>query len=126
MKVLQIIETDYRATIEEQDDTVAWITHAMKGAGGELDVLLRGDAVNYAVAGQDASGLSFGEWWQTQPPQIANDISGLIDKGARVFFLAEDAADRGLDDVELVGGIQRIQQSDLASLIERYDRAWHW
>ena len=36
MKTLQIIRTAYRATIEEQDDTVVWITRAMRGAGAEL------------------------------------------------------------------------------------------
>ena len=126
MKVLQIIETAYRATIEEQDDTIVWITHAMKGAGGDMDVLLRGDAVNYAVPGQNASDLAFGAWQQTQPPRLDEDIAGLIAKGLEVFIAEEDASDRGLDGIELVDGTKRLPRNEMARLFESYDQIWHW
>ena len=126
MKILQIVESAYRATLEEQDDTVIWITHAMKGAGGDFGVLLRGNAVNYAIRGQDASGLSFGDWEQTEPPQIADQISGLVGKGIEVFVVEEDASERGLGNAEFIEGLSRVTRADLPGLLARHDQVWHW
>jgi hypothetical protein len=123
---LQMVACAYRATIEEQDDTILWLTQAMKGAGGEFDVLLTGDAVNYVVAGQDASGLAFGDWKQTQPPRIDHDLERMIEKGIGVFAIADDLADRGLADVAMVKGVRRLPRSEVARLMAGYDRVWRW
>jgi hypothetical protein len=125
-RVLSIVETPYRATLEEQDDTVLWLTHALRGAGADISVLLRGSAVNYAVKGQDASGLSFGERRQTQPPRIEQDVAGLIGKGVKVMIVREDLAERGLEPSDLIGDIEPVSRSVLPSLLESYDQIWHW
>jgi intracellular sulfur oxidation DsrE/DsrF family protein len=125
-KTLQIIESAYRGTIEEQDDPVVWITHAMKGAGGEMDVLLKGNAVNYAVKGQDASGLSFGDRKQTQPPRLDEDISRLAGKGVQVFVVQEDLSRRGIDSADLIQGLRPVPRSEVAKVFAGYDRIWHW
>lgn len=126
MKVLNIVASAYRATIEEQDDTVVWLSHAMKGAGAAIDVLLRDHAVNYAVRGQDASGLAFGSWKQTEPPRIEHDLRSLIGKGATVYALAEDLAEHGIGGSDLVPGVEPIGMRALAELLPRYDHVWHW
>ena len=126
MKILQIVESAYRATLEEQDDTIVWITHAMKGAGADLDLVLRSSAVNYAVKGQDASGLAFGEKKQTQPPRLATDIARLSAKGVNVFVVKEDAAERGIQDGDFISEVQPISRNDLAKMFEEYDAIWHW
>jgi hypothetical protein len=126
MKVLQVIDTAYRCTVEEQDDPVVWITHAMKGAGGDLSLLLRGNAVNYAVKGQDASGLAFGDRKQSQPPHLDRDVQKLTEKGVAVYLVQEDAAERGIEPGELVDGIERIARSSVGALFGQFDHIWHW
>jgi hypothetical protein len=126
MKVLQIIESAYRATTEEQDDTIVWLTHAIEGAGADLTVLLRGAAVNYAVPGQDASGLALGAWRQTQPPRLAESIAGLIAKSVDVYTVKEDMEERGLTETTLVPGTRRISRSRIAGLMDAHDQVWHW
>src|SRR5688572_7623575 len=125
-KTLAIIESAYRATLEEQDDTAVWITHAMKGAGGDFTVLLRANAVNYAVNGQDASGIAFGAWKQSQPPKVSQDVAGLIGKGIEVVVVEEDLADRGIERSDLISGCKTTNRAGIAKLFQDHERVWHW
>ena len=126
MKVLNIIETAYRATLEEQDDTVIWIVGAMKNANATVDVLLRGNAVNYAIKAQDASGLAFGTEAQTQPPQPAKDLAKLHEKGVRICVIDDALRERGIERSELIEGLDFIKRDQMAKLFGEYDRIWHW
>jgi intracellular sulfur oxidation DsrE/DsrF family protein len=125
-RILQIVESAYRATVEEQDDTVIWFTHAIRGGGADVSVLLRGAAVNYAVRGQDASGLAFGDRKQTQPPDVAGDVVRLVAKGVDVFVAGDDLAARGLTPGDLVEGPTPVTAAQVAALIARHDLVWHW
>jgi len=126
MKVLNIVEAAYRGTLEEQDDTIVWICHALKGANADLDVLLRGNAVCYAVRAQDASGLSFGGAKQTQPPQLAEDLAKLRAKGAVIFAVEDALRERGIEAGELIEGVTLVPRARLAKLFGQYDQIWHW
>lgn len=125
-KVLQVIESAYRATIEEQDDTVVWLTHAMKNVGADVAVLLRAHAVNYAIGGQDSSGLVFGGKPQTQPPRVYDDLGKLMKNGVSVFVVAEDVAERGIEVGDLLPGVTAVSRRKLPELYEGYDRIWSW
>jgi hypothetical protein len=126
MKSLNVIKTAYRATLEEQDDTIVWITHALKGAGGDLDVLLRGGAVNYASRAQEVAPLRFGDRKQKHAPRIARDIAGLIGKGVGVYVVEEDLAERGVADGDLLDGLGRVKRADLPEMFGNYDHVWAW
>jgi sulfur transfer complex TusBCD TusB component (DsrH family) len=125
-KVLQVIESAYRCTIEEQDDPVVWITHAMKGAGADLAVLLRGNAVNYAAKGQRVEGLTIGGRVQTQPPRIDEEVAKLVGKGVDVYVVEDDVAARGLERSDLVEGLKPVSRSAVPKLFAGYDQIWHW
>lgn len=125
-KILAIVETAYRATLEEQDDPVLWITQALRGAGADIHVLLRGAAVNYGVRGQDASGLTFGARAQTQPPRIERELEALKTKGISVYYVEDDARARGIGPDELVGGLTAVRGESLPSLFRGYEQVWHW
>ena len=124
--ILSIVEGAYRATLEEQDDPVLWLTQALKGAGADIHVLLRGAAVNYGVRGQDASGLTFGGRAQTQPPRLERDLASLVGKGAKVYVHKEDAATRGLRPDELSPGLELVGRDALPALFGEFDHIWHW
>ena len=126
MKVLQIVETAYRATSEEQDDTVIWFTHAIRGAGAEIGVLLAGNAVNYVASDQDASGLTLGTWRQTQPPAPAQDVAALLRKDVPVYCLKEDLAERGLLEGKLLEGVVLMSRAQMARLFGEYEQVWRW
>lgn len=125
-KILQIVDNAYRCTIEEQDDPIVWIAGSMKGSGADLALLLQGNAVNYAVKGQDASGLSFGGKAQKNPPAIDKDLLQVMGKGVDVFFVQDDAAERGLEASELIAGVKPVSRAGLAKLFAGYDQVWHW
>ena len=104
-RILAVVTCAYRATLEEQDDPILWLTRAMRGADAAVDVLLSGNAVSYGVRAQDAAGLRFGERRQTQPPRLADDTAALIACGAAVLYAAADARERGIESGELIEGL---------------------
>jgi hypothetical protein len=126
VKTLNIVSTGYRATLEEQDDTVLWLLQALKGAGADVDVVLRNSAANYAVAGQNAAGLAFGDRRQTQPPRIGDDLARIVSKGLRVYVVEEDLAERGIATEDILPGMQLMRADQLPRLIADYDNVWNW
>jgi len=126
-KTLNIVESAYRAVMEEQDDTILWLLAAMQAAGAEHTVVLRGNAVNYAVAGQGAPGLSIGGWKQTMAPRMDNDVLDLIEKRKiPVFVIEEDLAVRGIDPGELVPGVELMSSAMLPKRMAEYEIVSHW
>ena len=126
-KSLNIVELAYRAVMEEQDDTILWLLAAMQGAGGAHTVVLRGNAVNYAIAGQGVSGLTVGEWKQTQAPKMDRDVIDLMEnRKIPVYIVEEDLTERGIASNELVPGVKLVSRKALPTLFADYEIVSHW
>jgi sulfur relay (sulfurtransferase) DsrF/TusC family protein len=126
-KTLNIVESAYRAVMEEQDDTILWLLAAMQGAGAEHSVVLRGNAVNYAVANQGVPGLTIGAWNQTQAPRMDRDIIDLVAKRKiPVFVIEEDLAARGIERSELVPEVELLSSRMLPTRMADYELILHW
>jgi sulfur relay (sulfurtransferase) DsrF/TusC family protein len=126
-KTLNIVESAYRAVMEEQDDTILWLLAAMQGAGAEHTVVLRGNAVSYAVADQGAPGLIIGAWNQTQAPRMDRDVIDLVAKRKiPVFVIEEDLAVRGIEHGDLVPEVELLSSKMLPKRMADYDLILHW
>ena len=125
-KILSVIDSAYRASLEEQDDAGLWFTAAVAKAGADLTILLTGNAVNYATTGHSGDALALGGSKIAHPMNPNVDIKRAADLGCTTFFVKDDAVERGIEPSCLMDGVEGISRDALADFVEKFDDIWHW
>jgi len=126
MKILQVIQSAFRTLVEEQDDTIVWLSENLRCAGADISVLLRGHACLYAVQSKVQPALHLGDWVQTQPADLTRDFANLTDFKVPVYVVEEDLRERGLAGRKCLPGVQVINKKQLTEVYESADQVWNW
>jgi|SRR5690554_4183914 hypothetical protein len=126
MKLLQVVEQAFRTLVEEQDDTILWLSQSIQKAGAEMKILLSGNCAYYAILKRRQPALKIAGWSQEQPSDIRQDLDRLQASGVGVYVTRSDLADRGLIGLPLHPGVRIISQLEVAELYEEADMVWQW
>jgi len=126
MNILNVVESAFRTLVEEQDDTILWLSQSLHKAGAELSVLLKGNACLYAYTPNALPPVTIGDWEQKSPADVRADIQRLSSAGVPLYVVEEDLQARGLAATKPLDGVKAIPRAKVAELYEAADQVWQW
>ena len=124
--ILNIVERAYEGTLEEQDDQALWLVHALKNAGMEQTVLLRGPGTAYAVNGQGVGTLTVAGKRAGNPGKMHEDLQRLSEKGVEILVVNEDATERGIEASDLIPEARMVARAEVPQLMVDAERIFAW
>jgi hypothetical protein len=98
----------------------------LRQSGADITVLLTGNAVNYAVRGQQPPALRFGLAAIEFPPRLDRDLQQAAEAGVKLVLVRDDADVRGIPVTTLMPEVERISREQLADFLNGFDLVWHW
>lgn len=123
---LAIVERAFRGSLEEQYGHILWVATSLRKMKTEIDVILKGNAVLYAVKLQPRRHLDIGRLQIDQLPDYVQSITDMMASGMTLYVMQPDCYRLGIAIEELIPGVQSINTEEFVACLECYDLPWFW
>ena len=124
-KILSVLAHTEYGNLEDSD--IGLFASAFSTVAGQpLTLLLREDAVNYAVRGQDGTGIKIAGLTIQPGFLIETDLSSLKQSNIPVYAVSEDVEERGLKQGDLIAGVQFLSKKEMGKFVDQFDTVWNW
>lgn len=124
-KILSVLSHTEYGNLEDSD--IGLFASAFAPVAGSLmTLLLTEDAVNYAVRGQDGTGIKIAGAAVQPGFLIETDLSSVQEAKIPVYAFKEDLEERGIPPSEVIQGVQLISRTGFGRLIDGFDTVWNW
>jgi sulfur transfer complex TusBCD TusB component (DsrH family) len=124
-KILSILSHTEYGNLEDSDIGLFASAFAPV-AGQQLALLLREDAVNYAVRGQDGTGIKVAGTPIQPGFLIETDLRSVNQSNIPVYVGREDVEERGIKPNELIDSVKLMSAKELGKLVDQFDTIWNW
>ncbi len=124
-KILSVLSHTEYGNLEDSD--IGLFASAFAPATGtEMTILLSEDAVNYAVRGQQGTGIKIAGAPVQPGFLIESDVQAVQDSKIPVYAIREDLDERGIREDDIIAGITLMNRRELGKLVDRFDTVWNW
>lgn len=124
-KILSILSHTEYGNLEDSDIGLFASAFAPV-AGQQMTLVLREDAVNYAVRGQDGTGIKIAGTPIQPGFLIETDLRSVNQSNIPVYVVREDLTERGIKPEEVIEGVKLMRRKELGKLVEQFDSVWNW
>ncbi|MBI3456224.1 MAG: hypothetical protein HY002_10600 [Candidatus Rokubacteria bacterium] len=124
-KILSVLSHTEYGNLEDSD--IGLFASAFAPVTGTpMTILLSEEAVNYAVRGQEGSGIKIAGGSVQPGFLIETDIQSVQASNVPVYALREDLDERGIREGELIQGVKLLSRRDLGKFVDQFDSVWNW
>ena len=124
-KILSVLSHTEYGNLEDSD--IGLFASAFAPVtSNQMTLLLSEDAVNYAVRGQDGTGINIAGGTVQPGFLIETDLQSLQDSKIPVYAVKDDLEERGISERDLISGVKILRKDEFGKFVDQFDTVWNW